>query len=49
MNRTEQREWVLKLIYQDTINKIEDLDELLVKHNISQDEVFIVDLSLIHI
>lgn len=43
MKRTDQREWVFKLIYQDTINKIENLDELLEKHKLSKDEKFIVD------
>lgn len=43
MKRTDQREWVFKLIYQDTINKIEDLDELLANHKISKDEKFIVE------
>ena len=43
MKRTDQREWVFKLIYQDTINKIEDLDELLENHKLSRDEKFIVD------
>lgn len=43
MKRTDQREWVFKLIYQDTINKIENLDELLDNHKLSKDEKFIVD------
>ena len=43
MKRTDQREWVFKLIYQDTINKIEDLDELLANHKLSKDEKFIVE------
>ena len=43
MKRTDQREWVFKLIYQDTINKIEDLDELLANHKISKDDTFIVE------
>ncbi|WP_105300630.1 transcription antitermination factor NusB [Anaerococcus marasmi] len=29
MNRIEQREWVFKLIYQDSISKIEDIDKVL--------------------
>lgn len=29
MNRVEQREWVIKLIYQDSISKIEDIDKAL--------------------
>lgn len=43
MKRTDQREWVFKLIYQDTINKIENLDELLDNHKLSKNEKFIVD------
>ena len=43
MKRTNQREWVFKLIYQDTINKIEDCKELLANHKLSEDETFIVD------
>ncbi len=43
MKRTDQREWVFKLIYQDTINKIENLDELLENHKLSKDEKFIVE------
>lgn len=29
MKRIEQREWVFKLIYQDSISKIEDIDKVL--------------------
>ena len=43
MKRTDQREWVFKLIYQDTINKIQNLDELLENHELSKDQIFIVD------
>ena len=43
MKRTDQREWVFKLIFQDTINKIEDKEEILANHNLSEDETFIVD------
>nr|WP_072537308.1 transcription antitermination factor NusB [Anaerococcus mediterraneensis] len=43
MNRVEQREWVLKLIYQDTINKIDDTISLFENHNIDQKETFIID------
>lgn len=43
MKRTDQREWVFKLIYQDTINKIQNLDELLENHKLSKDQIFIVD------
>ena len=43
MKRTDQREWVFKLIFQDTINKIEDKEEILANHNLSEEETFIVD------
>lgn len=43
MKRTDQREWVFKLIFQDTINKIEDDVEILANHDLSGDETFIVD------
>lgn len=43
MKRTDQREWVFKLIFQDTINKIEDDVEILANHNLSGDETFIVN------
>lgn len=43
MKRTDQREWVFKLIYQDTINEIQDYKEILANHEISDDESFIVD------
>ena len=40
MNRVEQREWVFKLIYQDMIYKIEDVDKILAELSLS-DEDFI--------
>ncbi len=40
MNRVEQREWVFKLIYQDMISKIEDVDKILAELNLA-DEAFI--------
>lgn len=43
MKRTDQREWVFKLIFQDTINKIEDSKEILANHKLSDDEKFILD------
>ena len=43
MKRSDQREWVFKLIFQDTINKIEDCKDILENHDISEDEKFIVD------
>ena len=43
MKRTDQREWVFKLIFQDTINKIEDTKDLLSNHKLSEDENFIVE------
>lgn len=43
MKRSDQREWVFKLIFQDTINKIEDYKDILENHDISENEKFIVD------
>ena len=43
MKRSDQREWVFKLIFQDTINKIEDCKDILENHDISEDEKFIID------
>lgn len=43
MKRSDQREWVFKLIFQDTINKIEDCKDILENHDINEDEKFIVD------
>lgn len=43
MKRSDQREWVFKLIFQDIINKIEDCKDILENHDISEDEKFIVD------
>ena len=43
MKRTDQREWVFKLIFQDTINKIEDTKDLLSNHKLNEDETFIVE------
>ena len=43
MKRSDQREWVFKLIFQDTINKIEDCKDILENHDRSEDEKFIVD------
>lgn len=43
MKRSDQREWVFKLIFQDTINKIEDCKDILENHDISEDEKFFVD------
>ncbi|MFO3664671.1 transcription antitermination factor NusB [Anaerococcus sp. ENR0831] len=42
MKRTEQREWVFKLIYEDSINKISDVEKTLSNHSIA-DEEFIKD------
>lgn len=42
MKRIEQREWVFKLIYEDSINKISDVDKVLENHGI-EDEDFIRD------
>lgn len=43
MKRRQQREWVFKLIYQDAINEIMDINSLLEAHKINTDEKFIVD------
>lgn len=40
MKRSKQREWVFKLIYEDSINKISDVEKTLENHNIA-DEDFI--------
>ncbi|WP_151410595.1 transcription antitermination factor NusB [Anaerococcus sp. Marseille-P9784] len=40
MNRKTQRDWIFKLIYEDSINKIENLDKVLENHNLSE-ETFI--------
>lgn len=40
MNRKTQRDWIFKLIYEDSINKIETLDKVLENHNLSE-ETFI--------
>lgn len=42
MNRIEERDWVFKLIYEDRLNQIEDLNKTLENHNLS-DEKFIID------
>lgn len=38
MKRTEQREWVFKLIYEDSINKISDVDMVLENHGIENED-----------
>lgn len=40
MNRVEQREWVFRLIYQDLISKIDDIEKVLEEKNLN-DEDFI--------
>ncbi len=40
MNRKTQRDWIFKLIYEDSINKIENLDKVLENHDLSE-ETFI--------
>lgn len=42
MKRSEQRERVFKLIYEDSINKISDVDAVLANHGL-EDEKFIKD------
>lgn len=40
MNRKTQRDWIFKLIYEDSINKIDNLDKVLENHDLSE-ETFI--------
>lgn len=40
MIRKIQRDWIFKLIYEDSINKIENLDKVLENHDLSE-ETFI--------
>ena len=42
MKRSQQREWVFKLIYEDSINKISDVEKALAYHGL-EDEDFIRD------
>jgi len=42
MKRSQQREWVFKLIYEDSINKISDVEKALTYHGL-EDEDFIRD------
>lgn len=42
MNRLEERDWVFKLIYQDRLNEIDNLDKALENHELS-DNKFIKD------
>lgn len=42
MNRRQQREWVFKLIFQDSINDIKDNNDLFQNHDLSDDETYIV-------
>ena len=38
MNRVEQREWVFKLIYQDMISHIDDIDKMIEENGLSEEE-----------
>lgn len=38
MNRVEQREWVFKLIYQDIISHTDDIDKIIEKNDLSDEE-----------
>ena len=38
MRRSDQREWVFKLIYEDSINKIEDVEKTLENHDLTKEE-----------
>ena len=35
MKRSKQREWVFKLIYEDSINRIEDVEKTLENHDLT--------------
>lgn len=45
MNRTEQRDWVFKLIFEDSINKIEDVERSLANHDLGGEEFIINSLK----
>lgn len=45
MNRTEQRDWVFKLIFEDSINRIEDVERSLVNHDLDGEEFIINSLK----
>lgn len=45
MNRTEQRDWVFKLIFEDSINKIEDVEQSLANHDLAGEEFIINSLK----
>lgn len=45
MNRVEQREWVFKLIYQDMISKIEDVDKILAELNLADEDFIKASIS----
>lgn len=38
MKRSEQREWVFKLIYEDSINRIKDVEKTLENHDLTGEE-----------
>ncbi|WP_297280694.1 transcription antitermination factor NusB [uncultured Anaerococcus sp.] len=38
MKRSDQREWVFKLIYEDSINKIDDVEKTLENHDLMDEE-----------
>lgn len=38
MKRTEQRDWVFKLIFEDSINKIENLQTSLANHGLAEED-----------
>lgn len=45
MKRTEQRDWVFKLIYEDSINKIENIDKSLENHGLSSQAFIVASLK----
>lgn len=42
MNRRQQREWVFKLIFQDSINDIKENNDLFQNHDLSENETYII-------
>lgn len=45
MIRKIQRDWIFKLIYEDSINKIENLDKVLENHDLSEETFIRVSIN----
>lgn len=45
MNRKDQRDWVFKLVFEDSINKIEDIEKTLENHGLEREEFIINSLN----